>query len=341
MFNTVDSVPRQDVSTALMEAVGQEKQFIAQMLMPIYPSATEVGRYPRFRKQAAELLRAGRNPTDATGTFNSSTKRQATGTFNEVTRKFEWDSYQTSEYGLEERVDDVIRRRMTNFFDADMITAKLLMNELMLDYEMEVASKLNTTTSTDSSEGLVSTNSRTAWNSTTAGDGTMDAPRDINECTERLTLLGTNPEECDIVMSLTVFNLLRRSKLMQTYVYGFLNVTQGGSQIQPNMIAQAFGLRSCIIAKKSVDVAIKGKTPSLVPVWGNTNVLIGKFGEGDFMNGGLGRSIIWDADSPGGLFTSEQYRDEKRRGDMLRVRSNRVLKMIDPTCGQLIATQYS
>lgn len=334
MFNTVDSVPRQDVSTALMEAVGQEKQFIAQMLMPIYPSATEVGRYPRFRKQAAELLRGGRNP-NSDGTFNSSTRRGATGTYNEVTRKFEWDSYQTSEFGLEERVDDVIRRRMTNFFDADMITAKLLMNELMLDYEMEVSAKLNTTSNTDSAEGLVAT-------ATTAGDWTnalvltFDAPQDINAVIERLTLLGTNPDECDMVLSLKAYNILRRSKLMQTYVYGFLNVTQGGSQIRPEMIAQAFGLRSCIIAKKSVDVAIKGKTPNLVPVWGNTNCLVGKFGEGDFMNGGVGRTIVWDADSPGGLFTSEQYRDEKRRGDMLRVRSNRTIKCVDPTCAQLI-----
>lgn len=334
MFNTVDSVPRQDVSTALMEAVGQEKQFIAQMLMPIYPSATEVGRYPRFRKQAAELLRGGRNP-NSDGTFNSSTRRGATGTYNEVTRKFEWDSYQTWEFGLEERVDDVIRRRMTNFFDADMITAKLLMNELMMDYEMEVAAKLNTTTNTDSSEGLVAT-ATTAGDWTNANVLTFDAPQDINACVERLTLLGTNPDECDIVLSLKAFNILRRSKLMQTYVYGFLNVTQGGSQIQPDMIAQAFGLRSCIIAKKSVDVAVKGKTPNLVPVWGNTNCLIIKTGDGDFMNGGVGRTIVWDADSPGGLFTSEQYRDEKRRGDMLRVRSNRVLKCIDPTCSQLI-----
>jgi len=338
MFNTVDSVPRQDVSTALMEAVGQDKQFIAQMLMPIYPSATEVGRYPRFRKQAAELLRGGRNP-NSDGTFNSSTRRGGTGTYNEVTRKFEWDSYQTSEYGLEERVDDVIRRRMTNFFDADMITAKLLMNELMLDYEMEVAAKLNTTSGTDSAEGLVSTAAGTAW--TGSNLATFDAPADLNAIVERLTLLGTNPEECDLVMSLTVFNLLRRSTKMQTYVYGFLNVTQGGSQIQPNMIAQAFGLRSVIIAKKSVDVAVKGKTPNLVPVWGNTNVLVGKFGEGDFMNGGLGRTIVWDADSPGGLFTSEQYRAEARRGDILRCRSNRVLKMIDPTAGQLLAISYA
>jgi len=341
MFNTVDSVPRQDVSTALMEAVGQDKQFIAQMLMPIYPSATEVGRYPRFRKQAAELLRGGRNP-NSDGTFNSSTRRGGTGTYNEVTRKFEWDSYQTSEFGLEERVDDVIRRRMTNFFDCDMITAKLLMNELMLDYEMEVAAKLNTTTSSDSAEGFVSTNSTVAYTeANTAGATPFDFPTDLTNCIERLTLLGTNPDELSLVLSLSAYNRIRRSNKLQTYVYGFLNVTQGGSQISEQMIASAFGIRGVLVAKKSVDVAVKGKTPNLVPVWGNTNAMLLKTGEGDFMNGGAGRSIIWDADSPGGLFTSEQYRDEKRRGDMLRVRSNRVLKIIDPTCAQLINLQWS
>lgn len=338
MFNTVDSVPRTDISTALMEAVGQKKQFVAQALLPIYDSPTEVGRYPRFRKQASELLRAGRSPSDTT-TFNSSTKRGSTGTYNELTRKFEWDSYQTEEYGLEERIDDKVRTRMRNFFDADMITADLLMNALMLDYEMEVSAKLNTTSGTDSAEGFVQTAAGVNYTETLIA--TADVPKDMNAVIERLTLLGTDPSELTAVMSLTVWNYLRRTTKLQTYVYGFLNVTQGGSQITEQMFAQAFGIAGLLVARKSVDTAMKGKSASLVPVWGNTNIFVGKLGEGDFMNGGVGRTITWGADSPGGLFTSEQYRDEKRRGDMLRVRSNRSLKIIDPTCGQLIATNYS
>ena len=338
MFNTVDSVPRTDISTALMEAVGQKKQFIAQYLLPVYDSATEVGRYPRFRKGAAELLRATKDPSGAT-TFNNSTKRGATGTFREISRKFEWDSYQTEEYGAEERVDDKVRNRMKNFFDADMITADLLMNALMLDYEQEVCAKLNTTVGTDPAEGFVQTAAGVSY--TESLIATADVPKDVNAVIERLTLLGTDPSELTAVMSLTVWNYLRRTTKLQTYVYGFLNVTQGGSQITEQMFAQAFGLAGLLVAKKSVDVGMKGKSPSLVPVWGNDNVFVGKLGEGDFMNGGVGRSIVWGGDSPGGLFTSEQYRDEKRRGDMLRVRSNRVLKVLDPTCAQLIGTSYS
>lgn len=321
-----------------MEAVGQEKKFIAQLLLPVYPSPTEVGRYPRFRKQKAELLRATRAP-DGNGNYNSFTRRNPTGTYNEIARQFEWDSYQTSEFGAEERVDDVVRRRMANFFDADMITAKLLMNELMLDYEMEVSAKFNTTSTTDANEGFIATNSSVAY--TTANLATADVPYDMNAILERLNLLGTNPDECTAVLSLTLWNYIRRTQKLQTYVYGFLNVTQGGSQITEQMFAQCFGLKGILIAKKSVDVATKGLTPNLVPVFGNTNIWVGKLGEGDFMNGGAGRTIIWDADSNGGLFTSEQYRAEARRGDILRVRSNRVLKVVDSTCAQLLGTQYS
>src|SRR6266436_4665683 len=102
------------------------------------------------------------------------------------------------------------------------------------------------------------------------------------------------------------------------------------------MFAQVFGVQGILIGKKSVDTALKGKTPVISNVWANDYIGLVKVGQGDFMNGGLGRTIIWDADAPGGLFTSESYRDEKRRGNMLRVRSKRTIKVVSPNCVQLI-----
>lgn len=347
MFNTADSVPRADISTVLMEAVGQKAHYIAQELLPIYTSATEVGRYPRFRKQAAELLRSARGAltTGVSATYMGSTKRNATGTYNELTDKFEWDQYMTEEYGQEHRVDDKVARQMANFFDAEMIAAERVMQALMLDYEMEVCAAVqnvgsNAGAAADATirnnNGGSDTNSIPYTNPEviyTAGNvATMDVPQDFNRMLEYLTLNGTNPEEVSLTLSLTIFNLIRRSTKMQTYVYGFLNVSQGGSMVTADMIAAAFGIQRVLIAKKSVDTAVKGLTPSLTNIWGNGLALMAKTGEGEFQNGGLGRTIVWEADSPGGLFTSESYRDEKRRGTQLRVRSNRVLKIVDPTC---------
>lgn len=342
MYNTADSVPRADISTVLMEAVGQKAHYIAQEILPIYTSATEVGRYPRFRKQAAELLRSARGAltTGVSATYMGSTKRNATGTYNELTDKFEWDSYQTEEYGQEHRVDDKVARQMANFFDAEMIAADRVMNALMLDYEMEVCATVQAVGANGgaAADGVVRAGDNgipytNPYDEYTVGNlETMDVPDDFNRMLEYLTLQGTNPDEVDLTLSLTIFNLIRRSKKMQTYVYGYLNVSQGGSMVTADMIAAAFGIRRVLVAKKSVDTAVKGLTPSLTNIWGNAFVLMAKTGEGEFMNGGLGRTIVWEADSPGGLFTSESYRDEKRRGTQLRVRSNRTLKIVDPTC---------
>lgn len=321
MFNTVDSVPRADISSVLMEAVDQEAQFIGQSLFPVFPSPREVGRYPKFRIGAMELLRK-----DA-----GSTKRNETGTYNEISRKFEWDSYQTEEYGLEERVDDVVARRMANFFDAEVVTAKYLMNNLMLAYEVQATAALLDKNTFTTTQAIVK------W--TDANIATINAPRDITEALERMSLLGETPNT--LAISLHLWNRIRRSQLLQTYMYGFLNVSQGGSQITPQMMGQVFGLQNILIARKSIDTAMKGVASSVSAVFGDDLCAVCKLSGGEFQNGGLGRTIIWDADAPGGLFTSESYRDEKRRGNMLRVRSNQVIKVVSPNCVQLIDTGAS
>jgi hypothetical protein len=315
-YNTTDSVPRQDISTLLMEAVHQEKHFVASSLLPVYGSEREVGRYPKFRIGKGELLK------------KESQKRGATGTYNESEEQFEWDSYQTQEYGHEKRVDDVVRKQMRDFFDSDMVTAKFCMSKLMLDYEVEAAAAIMDPATFTVANGSVA---YTEGNLTT-----IDFPADLNATIEALTLNGEEPNT--IVLSLSVYNRLKRSTKLQTYLYGHLNTTQGGSNITPNLVAEAFGIPNIVIAKKSYDRGIKGKT-DVVPVWGNSHIWVGEVQGGDFMNGGAGRTIIWDADSEGGLFTTDQYRDEARRGDKIRVRSNRVIKIVNPNSGRLIATQ--
>jgi hypothetical protein len=301
-----------------MEAVHQEKHFVASSLLPVYGSEREVGRYPKFRIGKGELLK------------KESQKRGATGTYNESEEQFEWDSYQTQEYGHEKRVDDVVRKQMRDFFDSDMVTAKFCMNKLMLDYEVEAAAAIMDPATFTAANGSVA---YAEGNLTT-----IDFPADLNAAIEALTLNGEEPNT--IVLSLSIYNRLKRTTKLQTYLYGHLNTTQGGSNITPNIIAEAFGIPNIVIAKKSYDRGIKGKT-DVVPVWGNSHVWLGEVQGGDFMNGGCGRTIIWDADSEGGLFTTDQYRDEARRGDKIRVRSNRVIKIVNPNSGRLIATQVA
>ena len=337
MYNTADSTPRPEISTLLMEASDQSAGFIGQSVFPIYPSDTETGRYPIFPKKEAELLNAGRGVTSSTPTFSSITKRNDTGTYNELDRKFTWGSFFTEEYGLEERVDDVGSTRMANFFDAEVVTGKLLMNALMLDYEMECAAALmNATTFSGNITNAVTA----AW----ATDPETSAncagiPAQVNTAIEAMTQRGEKPDT--LVISLTNWNLWRRNARLSNYIWGGLNTNAGGSQITEQAVAAAFRLKRILIAEASVNVALKGKTVSLANVYGDTYAALLKTGEGDFSAGGLGRTIVWSADSPGGLWTSESYRDEKRRGTMLRVRSNRCNKILKTDCCQLLKNATS
>jgi hypothetical protein len=62
---------------------------------------------------------------------------------------------------------------------------------------------------------------------------------------------------------------------------------------------------------------------------------------GDYSEGGAGRTLVWEADIPSGLYATETYRDEKRRSDMVRVRTNSIEKVLNGNAGQLIATAWA
>jgi hypothetical protein len=83
-----------------------------------------------------------------------------------------------------------------------------------------------------------------------------------------MQLLGQYPDTA--VMSLSVWNRIRRSTKLQTYLYGTLNTNAGGSAITTQMFAQAFGIKRVLVSTKAVDVAAKGLTASLTSIWGNT-----------------------------------------------------------------------
>ena len=219
---------------------------------------------------------------------------------------------------------------MRDFFDAEMITGKFCMRKVMMDYELEAADAIMDPDTFTHANGVLAY--------TEANINTMDVPQDIQAAQQALSDLGEDANT--IVLSLRVWNRIKRSKLMQTFLYGFLNTTQGGANITPKVFGDAFMIPNVVIARKTYDAAPKGRV-NIQPIWGNNYMFLGDVQGGDFMEGGAGRSIIWEADSEGGLFTTDQYREEKRRGDMIRVRSNRTIKIINPNAGYLIGTQWA
>jgi hypothetical protein len=323
MYENSASISRPEIS-AFLEEASSDPGLIANKLLPTYTSAARAGRYPRIRIGAGNLLKS------------FSTRRGTTGTYNEVTRAFEWDTFDCQDYGLTERVDDVVAREMANFFDALVYTSKFVRAELELDYENRVAGLLFNTNSFNV------TNASEAY--TAANLATMNFPSDLNSVIATLRLRRYAPNA--IWMNRLVWNRIRQSTYLQNYLYGNIGAGTQFRLITPSDMGAAFGIPNVYIADASIDTTPIGRNQASVLsnlsyVWSSAYIGVGTIGAGDFKAGGMGRTISWGADVPGGMFVTETFRNEDRRGDVVRVRMNTAEKVIDQNACQLIATQYA
>jgi hypothetical protein len=329
MYESAAAISRPEIS-AFLEEASDDPGLVAAKLLPIYTSAARAGRYPKIQIGAGALLK------------NYSTKRGTTGTYNEVARAFVWDTFDCQDYGLIERVDDVVSREMSNFFDVEVYTAKFVREELELDYEIRVAGLIfnaNTFTVQNSSAAY-----------TIANLATFNFPTDLNGIMYTLKLRRYAPNT--IWMNRAVWNRIRASTFLQNYLYGNIGAGTQFRSIAPSDIGAAFGIPNVLICDASVDPTPLNKAnagqnaqaislAALAPVWSSAYIGVGKVAGGDFKSGGMGRTISWGADVQGGMFITETYRDENRRGNTIRVRMNTAEKAIDLNACVLLGTQYS
>lgn len=318
MYSNSAAVIRQDLSVFAEEAAGADNYFIASKVMPVLESPVKAGVYPKIQMAAGGLMK------------KEATRRGPTGTYNEVDRKITTDTFDCVDRGLEERIDDVIARDFQRFFDVEVLTTKLITRQVMLDYETRVAGAImNSSTFTATAATVAITEANLA---------TIDIVLDIFNAKERLTRKGLVPNT--MIMTDSVFNRIRRSTKIQTFLYGTLGSGTGYRLINAQDIGNALGIPNIMIAAATYDSANKGLTPVLTPVWGNSYIWIGYVAGGDFSAMGAGRTIVWTADAPG-MFVTETYRSEPRRGDMVRVRMHSAEKIVDATAGELITTNWA
>jgi hypothetical protein len=315
MYLNSNATPRHDINAVVIQAAKSATQFIGLQVMPEFSTDAATGIYPKIRLAKGAVLKK-----------SDDTKRAANGSYNEVTRSYEYDTYDCVDRGLEERIDDALAKRVKRYFDAESVTAQLILMDIMRGHESRVA------TTIQNPANFNSTNASVAY--TEANVATIDFQTDLGNALERLQLKGV--EANTLVLTLKLWNRLRRCSRLQTFLYG--NLPSGNQRIiRPDDLKEPFGLSNILIATASYDSAKRGQAnPSLSTIWSDSYVWVGNVQSGALETGGAGRTMVWTEDSD--LFTTETYRDEKRRSDMVRVRHNTAEKVIDETAGELIAT---
>jgi hypothetical protein len=313
---------RHDLNTVVEEGAALEEGLIGLSVLPPLAVAAKSGTYPKIQLAGGALM-------DAVATV-----RERGGSYGRISRKYTTDTYDCVDYGLEEPVDDVEAKDLSRFLNAETTAARLTRRNLLLAHEVRAAAALLNTTNFGSA-----TNSSVAY--TVANLATVSFIDDVLTAIETLKNAGVMANS--IVMGSQVMTRIKQATKVQAWVRGTLtgNIER---PVNASNLALSFadeGIKNVFVGRARQNTAKKGQTVSASAIWGTTYVWVGQINAGatDPRSGGAGFTLHWSEE--GGLFTTETYRDEATRSNMVRVRQNVTEKITDGTAGALIATQYS
>lgn len=313
------AVLRQDINTVLLEGSSVDQMFIGLDVFPVYGSEAKDGQYPKFKLANGELLN------------DDATTRRPTGAYNRVERVYDYDTFSTQDRGLEELVDDTYIKDVARFYAAELTAAKQVYRQVRIGHERRVAAALM------NSSNFTATGAAVAY--TEANIATIDLVKDVSGACSRLVNKGVIPNT--IVMSNNVFERVSRSTLLRDYLRGSMasDAKKLATAADITAVFAGRGITQTLIGKLPYNTGKKGAAYSAAQVWGDSYIWIGKVAGGDFMEGGAGRTIVWNPE--GQVLVTETYRLEERRSNVVRVRQHTAETIIDGTAGELITTSYS
>ena len=319
-YTNAQATPRSDIHALLMQApMAGNELFIGDKVFPVKGEDVKRGIYMKANLANAELL-------------NGDAKPRASGdAYQRVNRKYDTDSFDALEYGLESVIDDSYATETERFFGLEVTEAMLLERSLRVSYEMRIAAALmNASTFTATAAAVAYTEANLA---------TINVPADVSLAKLRLLKNGHIPNT--VVMSANVFERIKRSTLLQNQVFGVVPKGAGQYLIPSDAdIAQALGVDNVLVGRAPKNANAKGQSYSGAFIWADTYVAVCYLAGGEYTAGGVGRTIQWSLDTTG-LFTPETYRSDERRSDILRVRQHVAEKVIDTTACELITTSYA
>ena len=312
-----NALPRAEISQAVFEAQSNNNAlpFIGLEVLPVLSVPAKSGEYVKIEVGQGEV-------------FNADAMKTAPGANrSRVTRRFTTDNYTTVSYELEELLPDESSADLGRYFDVEVASASFLNGQLLIGHETRVAALVM-------GSGLSAISAVAAY---TAGAGAnIDAAQDVDLA--QVELAKKNVVADTLICSLQVFNRLRRSTKLLSNIFGAVKTDVRAPSAQE--VAEALGLSRILIGRAAKNGAKKGQSYSGSFIWGNDKIALAKLGSGQFTAGGLGRTLLWQEDSPSPVVT-ETYRDEARRSNVIRVRHNVVEKLIDTSCICQIDTSYA
>ena len=293
-------------------AMGLNTQFMGTEILPVSSESVDKGTFARLVIE---------NVTNGTGDG-----RRAPGAAYERTDStFEETSFTTKEYGLEEPLDDSEAKRYADVMQAEREIANTLTYKVMRLQEKRIAAKVFNATTFSGYTGSVTTE----WSKTTSNPYT-DIQDTILTLKQQMGGALGNSELC-LAMSEEVFRNVVSTTQIQGKIMGgdgsTLDKVSGRHMIGAERLANILGIDK-VFFSPAQDAG--------VDVWNDEYALLYFRSQSpNLREVQIGRSFLWnEAQSP---YTVETYREEKLRGEVIRVRQHTDEVVFTPQAGYLLA----
>lgn len=291
--NTVD---RPDLGALAYEYLLSGAGYIGTDLMPIFPVAEQSMQYPVITLEA--VLKA-----------RSNTRRASRSGYPRADWEFETQTFACAEHGWEEVIDDNERALYARFFDAEAVATEIATGILLRNHETRVAAVLAALAGNSAASA--------AWSNAATATPKADVQGGINAMR---AATGVLPNV--IAMSYSLFQECLVTAEIKDYLqYTSPHLVQG-MEAQRGMLASYFGVSQVLVGDVLEDTGKRGKAASLSDVWPTDEVYLARVAtDANLRQPAIGRTFMWTADAPN-ILTTESYRDEPIRSDVIRVRHN-------------------
>lgn len=327
MAEPTTAIERWDLSMSYAEfnEMMNQRKFIGMRVLP------PVG----VAKQSGSFLRL---PIEAFLDPIEDTKRAPNGTYARDTFEWEPDSFETEEHGVEESVDDRRRKIYGDLLKTEMICARRAVNRVAQRYEYDAAAALfNATTFKDYTTAV-----SVPW--TTGASATPIANIDAGK-ESVLSQVGVYPNAL-ILSDYALLKMVRTDEITGLLKY---SGRDDPKTLIPGL-KELFQIEQIIVSKASVkNTANKGQDATISRLWDTTMASLACIADGgdqdlESTSPCLGRTIMWNDENaalPGAEegemnLIVEEYREESRRGDVIRARGDYQIKIIHTAAAHLL-----
>lgn len=267
--------------------------------------------------------------------------RAAGGGYNRGQWKFEKFSYATDEHGWEEPLDDHNIAVFKDMFDAEAISSQRAQDFVMRNYERAVAAAVyDTAVWTGASLTTALTNE---WD-----DKTKATPIDDVEAAKRYVRANSGLEPNAVILNaIQAWNAANCDQMVGRIKYSdFHDAVQTSDFAKiAALLAQAWAVKYVLIAGGHHNTANEGQSASISRVWSDEYAMVARVAETeDPREPCIGRTFMWSEDgasAPGTdeeiAVTVEEYREETRRGGVIRARTNYDLVIMHEEAGHLLS----